>query len=937
MTKHRSPSVPPLGEQDNLRALFDALEDLLFVLDDQGRILHVNPAVENRLGYSIEELRGASVLEVHPPDRHEEALEILARMMSGQASLCPIPLMTKTGERVPAETKVARGRWNGRPALFGISRDTSERLHAEEARRNAHEELEQRVRERTAELAQANERLQAEIREHERTQEQLSLFRQFIEASGEGMGWAALDGSVRYLNPALTRMVGEKKAEDSYGKPVQRYYSSETQQRLRDEIFPYILQDRIWSGELELLSLTGRAVTTANSLFILRDADGQPVSFANVVTDLTEQKRVEQELKQYRHHLEERVAQRTRDLEKEIADRRAAEESVRASKDMLQLVMDNIPHYVFWKDRNSVYLGCNHRFARVAGVEDPDAIIGKTDFDLPWKHPEPGYYRDCDRRVIDSGVPEVHRIEPRQRHDGMMRWLDTSKIPIRDRAGRVIGILGTYEDITDRREAEAMMRRLETAVGQSIDGILMADLEGNIEYVNPAWARMHGFEVSEVLGKHVRLFHTEGQMKLDLQPFIERTLRSGAAEDELMHRRRDGSLFPAWQTANCFKDDQGAPIGIVAVARDISQQRLAEEERARLISILEETSDLVGIATIDLHIAYMNRAGRSMLGWDQHDDIEGRPLSDVHPKWAVDLIGKEGIPAAVRGESWVGETALLRPDGSEIPVSQVIMSHRAADGTLSHLSTIARDITEQKLAEEKLEERVRERTADLESALRELESFSYSVSHDLRAPLRAINGFSQIILEDQYDRLDETGREYLTRVCSATTRMGQLIDDMLELSRIVRHEPRLVSIDMTGMVQTIVGELHETHPDRSVQVVIAPDVRVRGDEHLIRATMRNLLENAFKYTSRNPAARIEFGVEEIEGRRAFFVKDNGVGFDMSYQDQLFAAFTRLHSDEEFAGTGIGLSIAHRAISKHRGRIWAEAEEGKGAIFRFTIE
>jgi len=263
----------------------------------------------------------------------------------------------------------------------------------------------------------------------------------------------------------------------------------------------------------------------------------------------------------------------------------------------------------------------------------------------------------------------------------------------------------------------------------------------------------------------------------------------------------------------------------------------------------------------------------------------------------------------------------------------------------------ARVRRERKQAEEELqkaykevEKRVGERTAELaqsnaELAVvnEELEAFSYSVSHDLRAPLRSINGFSQALLKDYPDRLDEQGREYLQRVRSATKHMGMLIDDLLSLSSITQTEMRHETVDLSALTQSIANEFQEIQPEREVTFVIAPGVTANGDIHLLRIVLENLLGNACKFTGDRLNARIEFGVTQIDDKKTFFVRDNGAGFDMKYADKLFVPFQRLHSQDEFPGTGIGLAMVQRIVYRHGGQVWAEGKPEEGATFYFKLD
>lgn len=224
----------------------------------------------------------------------------------------------------------------------------------------------------------------------------------------------------------------------------------------------------------------------------------------------------------------------------------------------------------------------------------------------------------------------------------------------------------------------------------------------------------------------------------------------------------------------------------------------------------------------------------------------------------------------------------------------------------------------------------------LEAVNRELEAFSYSVSHDLRGPLRSIDGFSQALLDDYADRLDGPGKKHLQRVRAASQRMGQLIDDMLRLSQLTRSEMGRTTVNMSATAQAIATELQEKRPERQVEFVITPGLVVNADARLTRIALENLLANAYKFTEKHSRARIELGVVQHKGETVYFVRDDGAGFDMAYADKLFGAFQRLHTTDEFEGTGIGLAIVQRIVHRHGGRIWAEGAVGQGATFYFTL-
>jgi PAS domain S-box-containing protein len=387
-----------------------------------------------------------------------------------------------------------------------------------------------------------------------------------------------------------------------------------------------------------------------------------------------------------------------------------------------------------------------------------------------------------------------------------------------------------------------------------------------------------------------------------------------------------------------------AGAATVAASATAIRQRALQTAHVRFQTVFEHSTAGISLTAEDGRLLQVNPAFAEMLGYAV-EELRARSVADItHPDDVAAT--REAIRRVVAGEQRVArfEKRYLTRDGTVVWawVSSTLL--RGRGGVPLYLVTTVQDITERRRAEaevrwfaESLERQVRDRTAQLEAVNSELESFAYSVSHDLRAPLRALDGFSAALVQDFNDRLDETGRHYLDRIQRAARRMGGLIDDLLTLSRIARHDLARGSVDVTALGEEIAAELRAESPARDVAIVVAPGMTATGDAALLRVALVNLLGNAWKFTAGRPDARIEMGLDERHGTRTFFVRDNGVGFDMAHADKLFAPFQRLHSEREFPGTGVGLATVKRVVARHGGRIWAEAVEGGGATFHFTLE
>jgi PAS domain S-box-containing protein len=368
-----------------------------------------------------------------------------------------------------------------------------------------------------------------------------------------------------------------------------------------------------------------------------------------------------------------------------------------------------------------------------------------------------------------------------------------------------------------------------------------------------------------------------------------------------------------------------------------------EEARARLAAIVVSSDDAIVSKTLEGIITSWNPGAEKLFGYAEAEAV-GKPMLIVFPP---DRVSEEHemLSAIARGKSSRQfETVRARKDGTRVHVSVSMSPIKNDQGEVIGVSTIARDITERKHAEEEiqklnatLEQRVRDRTAQLEAANRELEAFSYSVSHDLRAPLRHIDGFVDMVRQDSAQKLDEAGLRCLNVISQAAKRMGTLIDDLLLFSRIGRAEMRRTPVSMEELVADVRRELDSETKGRNIHWDIGPLPEVNCDRGLLRQVWINLISNAIKYSRQREQANIVIrGGKNERGELQYSIQDNGAGFDMQYADKLFGVFQRLHQPEEFEGTGIGLANVQRVILRHGGRVWGEGKLDEGATFHFTL-
>jgi PAS domain S-box-containing protein len=670
--------------------------------------------------------------------------------------------------------------------------------------------------------------------------------------------------------------------------------------------------------------------------------------------------------------LEQRVQQRTAALESEIAERKRAQ---RASEQALQELADqkfalDQHAIVAVTDVQGAITYVNQKFCAISQYSE-DELIGQNHRILNSGHHPKEFFQQM-YHIIASGQVWHGEIKNRAK-DGSIYWVDTTIVPFVGPDGKPRQYVAIRADITERKHAEERNARLAAIVDSSDDAIISKTLEGTITAWNRGAERIYGYSAPEVMGKPMLLLFPPERVNEE-SDLLTRIRQGESVEHfETVRIRKDGAKIDVSVTISPIRDNSGAIIGASKIARDITEHKLAEvslagqaEELSRqaeellrsrqaleaqtltLRSVLDSMAE--GLVAVDAQgkFTIWNPAAQRIVGLgaanvppDKWSEYYGTYLSDTVTPFPI---AQNPLVRAIRGESSTAEMFLRNPalaEGVWIEVSGSPLKN--SDGALCGGVVAFRDITEKKAAEREiqklnqdLERRVIERTAQLEAAKNEMESFTYSVSHDLRAPLRHIAGFAGILMEDCAPQLDAEAKRHLARIQEGTRRMGVLVDELLALARVGRQALTYQRTSLNTLVDDVITLLKPEIEDRQVEWTIAELPQVDCDPTLTRQVFQNLISNALKYTRNRAPAVIEIGQREENGQTTIFVRDNGAGFDMKYADKLFGVFQRLHRAEEFEGTGVGLATVQRIVQKHGGRTWAEAEVDKGATFYFTL-
>jgi len=622
--------------------------------------------------------------------------------------------------------------------------------------------------------------------------------------------------------------------------------------------------------------------------------------------------------------------------ERLLREREAALEELRASEERFRDVAELSSDWFWEQDANLRFTLMSPELYSKARMR-PATTIGKLRWELPVVGVGEEQWR-THRTQLERREPFRDFVYQMTNETGERRWFSVSGKPLFDGRGEFRGYRGTGHDITERMRAEEALRvaeeRNRSLLAASPDGVWI-HCSGRIEYVNDALLNMLGYDrAGEIVGRDIyEIFSPEEREALRTRVTYTTTKGLPTPVTQTAMLRRDGSRIQVETTAASYWQT-GRPWSI-AIIRDVTERKEAEALLRLAASVFDSAAEGIMITDRDNIVISVNPAFTEITGYSAQEAIGKAPWIFWSGEQPKALYERMRASIADTGR-WNGEVRDRRKRGEICWLLLSIKAIRNERGEVIQHCAIFADITQRKAAEAalmqlnaELEDRIAQRTA-------ELESFSYSVSHDLRAPLRAITGFSAIVLDKNEAVLDPDSVDCLRRIWAGAERMALLIDDLLHLSRVSRQEMHRRSIDLSDLAGKVIGALKQSNSARDVRAVVTPGMTANADPGLACILLENLLGNAWKFTSRTGEARIEVGRCEGNAEAVYFVRDNGAGFDMQYVHKLFQAFQRLHTDRDFEGSGIGLSIVQRIVARHGGKAWAEGRRGEGATFYFTF-
>ena len=763
-------------------------------------------------------------------------------------------------------------------------------------------------------------RIAFDFRKMHSQQARLRDYTELVEHS-HVVAWDMNKG-ILFWNEGMEGLYGWKK-EEVMGKMTHEVFKTEFPLPLAD-IEKILHEKGNWSGELKHTCKNGSVIYVSSHWHLHVSRDGKRSVIIETTNDITDQKEAETALASLNETLERKVEERTRKLME--------------SEQRYRIILENVVEGVmlFSEDREVLYQSPSILKIGGRAIDERTKIHGfqtvyPEDYEIVQYHFEAA--------LRNPGVPQY--FQARLRHKkGHSVWLEANITNHLETMG-INAVVMMGRDITERKLTEQRLndseKRFRALIEYNYDGILLADDKDQVVYQSPSAAKISGWNFEERRSQpSLGIIHPDDLPQINI---ITRFVRENPGKPYFGSCRRlkkDGNYqWIEFTQTNLLHDKNVSAI--VTNLRDITDKKLAEEKLLsatdRLESVLQRMGDGFMILNAEWEFVFTNNQVFELFGINPERMI-GKRIWDFNPGLAGSLLELEFKAAMETADSRNFE--FLLPDKNKWIYFRV-------NPIPGGISVFFNDITKQKTGEQELkklhrelEQKVEDRTAELQKANRELEAFTYSVSHDLRAPLRGIIGFTSILEEDYSTQLDVEARRITGIIKNNTTKMGQLIDDLLAFSRVGRAELQKTEMNQEILVREIRDDIARDNSNRQIEWLIHPLPPVRADINSFRQVWINLISNAVKYSGKVENPVIEIGGDLNNGQVTYYVKDNGVGFDEKYAGKLFRVFQRLHSSDEFEGTGVGLAIVDKIISKHGGRVWARSEPGQGACFSFSV-
>jgi PAS domain S-box-containing protein len=624
----------------------------------------------------------------------------------------------------------------------------------------------------------------------------------------------------------------------------------------------------------------------------------------------------------------------------DITEQKIIEQELQQSKERFELSVQGANDGLWdWNlVNNEVYFSA--RWKGMLGYQDHE-IPNSMDSFTKLLHPDTikSVFELVDQYI--AGNVKSYEIELQLLHKrGYYHWVLARGAVLRDATGKAIRFSGSHTDIMERKFQDDALRSSEAKFRAMNDasplGVFVTDTLGDCIYTNKAFQLITGYSNEQLIGiGWLNAVHPE-----DNQKTIEHWNKclSSYQKFESLHRYIQPNGTVVWTSVKtAAMINNGKFIGFVGTVDDLTQMKKAEEKIIQSAYMINNATDAIITSDLNWLITNYNGAAQKIYGFEA-DEVVGKVAEDVLITEFMNCTKRDFLLALKHKGYWNGEVLQKKKNGELIPILSSLSVNRDDFGNAIGYLAVNRDISDRKKREEiisKLNIDLEQNLIELENSNKELESFSYTISHDLRAPLRAIDGFTSILKEDYIDKLDDEAKRLMNVVMSNAQKMGQLIDDLLHFSRLSKQELVKTKVSMNSIVNKIMFEINAENHEEVSEIIIHTLPDANADESTIKQVWVNLITNAIKYSKTKERPRIEIGCKAGDNETIYYIKDNGVGFNMRYYDKLFGVFQRLHSGE-FEGTGVGLAIVHRVVQKHGGKVWAEAEVNNGATFFFSL-